>query len=106
MTGLNKIYSIDELRSALKPIFAQYPIYSAILFGSYARGEATEQSDIDIVIDSHRELLDIRFYGVLEDITEKLAKPIDLFEACGIQNPSPIYSIIEKEGVSLYDAQG
>jgi len=82
-----------------------YPVYSATLFGSYARGDATEQSDVDIVIDSRGQLLNINFYGVLDEITERLGKRVDLFELSEIHKPSPIYTNIQREGVPLYDRQ-
>jgi len=44
------IYPIDEIKARLQPIFAATPVYRAILFGSYAKGTATGESDIDIVI--------------------------------------------------------
>ncbi|MHB8065537.1 MAG: nucleotidyltransferase family protein [Ruminiclostridium sp.] len=43
---MDKIYSIDEIRNLLKPIFDAYPVYMAMLFGSYAKGKASEVSDI------------------------------------------------------------
>ena len=100
------VYRIDEIRSRLKPVFDAVPVYRAVLFGSYANGKATESSDIDIVIDSRSELLNIHFYGVLEEITETLGKKVDLFEIAEIKQNSPIYREIQNEGVLLYDRQG
>lgn len=75
-----KIYKINEIRAMLRPVFEAAPVYRAILFGSYAKGSQTDKSDIDIVIDSQGELLNMDFYGVLEDITNQLGKRVDLFE--------------------------
>jgi predicted nucleotidyltransferase len=99
------VYHLDEIRSRLKPVFDAAPVYRAVLFGSYAKGKATESSDIDIVIDSRGELINIGFYGVLEDITETLGKKVDLFEISEVKQNSPIYSEIQSEGVLLYDRQ-
>ena len=46
-----KIYAIDELRALISPIAAQYGVDRIFLFGSYARGQATENSDVDLRID-------------------------------------------------------
>ena len=46
-----KIYAIDELRALISPIAAQYGVGRIFLFGSYARGQATENSDVDLRID-------------------------------------------------------
>ena len=102
---MDKVYQVDEIRSALSSIFAAYLVYSATLFGSYARGDATEQSDVDIVIDSRGQLLNINFYGVLDEITKRLGKQVDLFELSEIHKPSPVLTNIQQEGVPLYDRE-
>ena len=100
---MDRIYSIDEIKTRLYPVFLAAPVYKAILFGSYAKGKATSKSDIDIVIDSKGELININFYGVLEDIAETLDKPIDLIEISEIHKNSPILREINKKGVLLYE---
>jgi len=99
------IISIAEIKTMLFPIFEAAPVYRAILFGSYAKGSPTDRSDIDIVIDSKGELLNIDFYGVLEDITNRLGKRVDLFEITELKNNAVMQSIVEMEGVVLYDRQ-
>lgn len=94
---------ISEIRTKLRPIFEAAPVYRAILFGSYAKGNATGQSDIDIVIDSKGELLNMAFYGVLEDITTQLNKRVDLFEISELSRNEAIRSAIEREGIVLYE---
>jgi len=54
----------------LLPIFNVYPIRKAILFGSYAKENATELSDVDLVIDSEGKIRGIDFFGILEEIVE------------------------------------
>ncbi len=46
----NKIYTFEEIKEIAKVIFEKYKIKKAYLFGSYARNEAKEDSDIDIMI--------------------------------------------------------
>ena len=103
---MDTIYNIASIREILCPIFDAHPIYSAILFGSYAKGDASAQSDVDIVIDSRGQLLSMAFYGVLDEIIERLGKQVDLFELTEIRKPSPIYTEIIKSGVSIYERQG
>ena len=64
---MEKTYTINELSEKLYPVFSSAPVYKAILFGSYAKGNATNKSDVDIYVDSHGELRGFNFYGVLED---------------------------------------
>ena len=100
---MDKVYSAEEIKQLLQPVFKTNPVYSAVLFGSYAKGTATPQSDVDIVIDSRGQLLNIDFYGVLEEISERLNKTVDLFELAEIHKPSQIYNRIQYEGVTIYD---
>ncbi|MCL2293404.1 MAG: nucleotidyltransferase domain-containing protein [Spirochaetes bacterium] len=99
---MSQVYTANKIKEKLEPIFKNAPIEKAILFGSYAKGVQTPSSDIDIVIDSNGKLLNINFYGVLEDITECLNKRIDLIEISEIRKNSPIYSVTE-EGFILYE---
>ena len=98
-----KMLTIEEIRSKLTTVFEAEPIYKAILFGSYAKGEATEESDIDIVIDSRGRLLNMDFFGVLHDITELLGKRVDLIEIAEVRSDSPILREINERGVVLHE---
>lgn len=49
---MDKIYALNEIQAIVNPILQQYGVSRAYLLGSYARGEATRQSDIDLRIDS------------------------------------------------------
>lgn len=48
---MEKIYAMNEIQAIIRPILQDYGVSRAYLFGSYARGEATGQSDIDLRID-------------------------------------------------------
>ena len=98
-----KIYSIEEIKNILKEILRNFDVKRAILFGSYAKHTPTPKSDIDLVIDSDGKLLNIYFYGLLEDLVNKLQKNIDLIEISEIKKDSPIYNQIQKEGVVVYE---
>lgn len=98
-----KIYTVEELKKILKNIFKNFAVKKAILFGSYAKNTPTAKSDIDLVIDSEGKLLNIYFYGLLEDLVQKLQKNVDLFEISEIQKGSKIYKDIENEGIIVYE---
>lgn len=98
---MSTLYEIDEIKSKLHPIFAAVPVYRAVLFGSYARGTATDESDVDIVIDSQGKLLNLHFYGLLEDITEQLDTSVDLFEWSELKRNPAMCSAIGQEVVVL-----
>ena len=45
------MYTQQELIDRLTPIFMRYPVKRAALFGSYARGEQTSESDLDLLLE-------------------------------------------------------
>ena len=100
---MEQIYRIPEIQKKLHPVFEQAPVYRAVLFGSYAKGQATERSDIDIVIDGRGELRGLGFFGVLEDMTQALNKRVDLIELSEIRSGSPLLEEIRRTGVVLYE---
>ena len=81
---MKNVYSMDEIKEKLFPVFVSYPIVRAVLFGSYAKGKQTLNSDIDILIDSNGKIKGIDFFGVREDIMEALDISVDLIEASQI----------------------
>lgn len=102
---MEKVYTINEIKRKLNPIFKDYPVYKAVLFGSYAKGSATSKSDLDVVLDSHGEIRGLSFYGVLDDISSALDKKIDMFDASEIKQKSPLMEEINKQGVILYERE-
>lgn len=98
-----KVYTVEELKNILQEILKNFAVKKAILFGSYAKNTSTSKSDIDLVIDSEGKLLNIYFYGLLEDLVQKLQKDVDLFEISEIQKDSKIYKDIQNEGVIVYE---
>jgi len=67
-------YTIEEIRSKLTPIFEEKGVLKAVLFGSYAKGEATDESDVDIVahVDENMCILDFaEISGYVEDVLHK-----------------------------------
>lgn len=74
----NYVYTLKEIKTIIKPILNKNGIYDIYLFGSYARGEAKESSDIDIYCSKGniKTLID---QGILEDELEKaLNKKVDI----------------------------
>ena len=100
---MKMIYTTSEIREKLLPIFTSSPVEKAILFGSYAKGNPTRSSDVDILIDSNGKIKGIDFFGVLEDITEALSVPVDLIEASQIIDGSRTQLEIAETGVVIYE---
>ena len=68
--------------SKLRTFFPAYPIEKAWVFGSYARGEETRESDIDIMVrfdkDAHITLFD--YAGIMNDLENLFHRKIDLVQ--------------------------
>jgi len=95
--------TIDEIKSIITPLVSPYPISRVILFGSYARGDACECSDIDLIIDSEGRLSAFDYFGVIGMIVKKMPIRVDVFELDEVKRPSSIFDNINKEGVVIYE---
>ncbi|MCQ2261479.1 MAG: nucleotidyltransferase domain-containing protein [Bacteroidales bacterium] len=72
-----------SMLETIRAFFASQPVVKAWLFGSYSRGEQTEESDIDILVDFDREHATIGLFEYVRMINKLKAltgKEIDLVE--------------------------
>ncbi|MBR0514884.1 MAG: nucleotidyltransferase domain-containing protein [Clostridia bacterium] len=70
----DKIYTLDEIRSIANPIARRYNIAGLYLFGSYARGEATAQSDLDFRVDRGNMTDFLELGGLYSDLEAGFAQ--------------------------------
>lgn len=75
---MSKIYTIDEIKQIVTPIAKSYGAKEVYLFGSYARGDATEKSDIDLRVTKGGNIIGIELGGLYADLEDALKKEIDL----------------------------
>ena len=80
------IYTLDEIKKRILPVIEKYNIPEMYLFGSYARGEATEESDLDFLVDTTgTSLTSLLALGALYcDLEEVFQKSIDLITVCSV----------------------
>jgi predicted nucleotidyltransferase len=96
------MYTVDELKRCLYPLFQQYGVRSAVLFGSYSKGTATTRSDVDLLVDSG--LKGLRFVGFLDAVKTALGDiEVDLFDTSHIEKNSLIDTEISRTGVKIYE---
>ncbi|SHJ16343.1 hypothetical protein SAMN02745146_2490 [Hymenobacter daecheongensis DSM 21074] len=73
------MYLTDQELEAIRTFFSTQPVLKAYLFGSYARGEADEASDVDLLVELDYEKLDaLDFYLWREYLAELLGKKVDV----------------------------
>ena len=94
------VYTAEQIKSILFPIFQAYGVQYAVLFGSYAKGIPQTNSDVDIMVDSG--LHGLAFFGLLEDVSVSLNKSIDLIDRSEIIPDSKIDNEIKECGVRIY----
>ena len=105
------IYTLDEIRKRVEPVARKYQLRAVYLFGSYARNEATETSDVDILIDRHgskiRGMFDMG--GLYNDLRASIGKEIDLvttqtLEQQSTQQRTPWFvENLHREMIRLYE---
>ncbi len=95
------VTAVEEIRSVLMPVFARYGIRQAVLFGSFAKGIAGEQSDVDLLVDSR--LRGLRFVGFTEAVRQAVERPVDVLDVTHIEKGSPIEREIYDTGVMIYE---
>ncbi len=62
------------------PLIGRHGFRSALLFGSYARGEAGPGSDVDILVDAGESFRPLSVYALGEELREATGKSVDVFE--------------------------
>ena len=94
---------LQNIKAMLQPIFIKHGVVRAVVFGSYATGTATENSDIDIMIDSAGFLRGINFFEAQAEIAKALPIASDVFEKREVKEGSKMQSEIAKNGVVIYE---
>ena len=72
------ILTIKEIKNRIRPVVEKHHIKDVYLFGSYARGEANENSDVDIYCSSGDVDSLIKRAGLLRELAEALGKDVDV----------------------------
>ena len=93
------LLSLDSIKETVLPILKKHNINYCYLFGSYARGEAKESSDVDLLLNT--EISGIAFFKLVDELRESLHKKVDVLRLQDIKSDNPIALEILKEGIKL-----
>ena len=97
----DQIFTNTEIINRIEPVLHSYGVNKAVLFGSYGKGVATADSDVDLLVDSG--LKGLKFVGLVESIREALDdKEVDVLDIAHIEPDSRVDSEIKKTGVVIY----
>ena len=94
-------YTISEIKNKTTPIAKAYGIGRMSLFGSYARGEAKDNSDVDLYIERGRLKSLLQYFAFIDELENALNCHVDVVTT-GIEDKQ-FLSAIMKEGVLLYE---
>ena len=105
------ILTLDELKKRVAPVAKKYRLRAVYVFGSYARNEATEESDVDILVDRKDSTIQGMFDmgGLYNDLCSSLGKTIDLVTVQALEQQStrkrvPLFvNNVLKESVKIYE---
>lgn len=93
----SKIFTIKDIEVLVKPIAEKYKVKEIYLFGSYARGDADESSDLDFLVFGGENFKLTMIFSLAEDLRAILKKDVDVFEINEINRESDFYNTIMKE---------
>ena len=94
------VFTIEDIKKRVIPIVIKYGINTFSLFGSYARGDATEDSDLDFVMDKG-ELRGLQYVSLVQDLEDEFDCHVDVISK-GSSNKK-FLEAVSKDEVLLYE---
>ena len=93
----DKVFTITDIKALVKPIAEKYNVDEIYLFGSYARDEADQNSDLDFLVFGGQNFKLTMIFSLAEELRAKGNKIVDVFEINEINRDSEFYKTIMKE---------
>ena len=90
-----------EIETVIRTLLKKYHAEYALLFGSYARGEATASSDIDLVVVGGSDFRARDIFAFGEELRQLTHKDVDAFEIRELNVGTPFYETVMQEGVRI-----
>lgn len=82
------VYTLEEISRRVRPVAEKYKLKAVYVFGSYARGDAREDSDIDLLVDAAGSgMRGLDYGGLYADLEEALEKGIDMVTVRALDQP-------------------
>lgn len=97
-TGVLSYFSIKK---TVSKIAEKYDIQRIYLFGSYIQGQASEESDVDLYMESN--LYGLEYFEFVEELRTALKKKVEVLSNKTVEKQSRIEEEITKTGVLIYE---
>ena len=94
------ILTIAKITEIVTDTLSRYSVEYCYLFGSYAKGKAKEDSDVDLLVAT--DITGMDFFGLAEDLRESLHKRVDLLNLDQLDNNRALLNEILKDGIRIY----
>lgn len=94
------VLSTQRIKDICNDVFSNYDVEYCYLFGSYAKGKATEISDVDLLIST--SVSGMQFYDIVEALREGLKKKVDVLNLEQLRENMELVNEILKDGVKVY----
>ena len=94
-----KVFSLDDIKEMVRPIAEKYGVEAIYLFGSYARGEADEESDLDFLVFGGKDFKLTLVLDIAEELRIVSKKKVDAFEIREVNTDSEFYRRVMQEKV-------
>lgn len=94
------LLTMDDIVSICGEVLSKYDVSYCVLFGSYAKGTPNEASDVDLLVST--TISGLKFFGMVEELREKLHKRVDVLELKQLKDNFELTSEILKDGIKIY----
>lgn len=94
------VLSRDDMRTMVLPLMERFNVKEAFLFGSYARGDAGAESDIDLLIVGGADFRPLDLFGFAEELHRQSGKPVGVYERSELLS-GPFKDAVMRETVRL-----
>jgi predicted nucleotidyltransferase len=77
----------EQIKQTVSDYFKDKPVKKVYLFGSYARGEANEESDVDLLVDlDYEKEIGWQFFGWNDELKDIMNIKVDVVSSRGLSN--------------------
>jgi len=93
------VLTLEQIKNVVKPLAEKYRVDAIYLFGSYARGEADADSDLDFLVFGGEGFKLTAILALQEELWEAFQKKIDAFEIRELNRETAFYDTVMREKV-------